>query len=100
MDRNVVSLPLIRLVFNQMLDALEERRGEQIELVHSHYWSIPGLVGTDPYRRPGTSDLTLGEVAETYANLVESVAHDESGFSYGFVWLADLLRLVGIQESS
>ncbi|WP_213453180.1 hypothetical protein [Rhizomonospora bruguierae] len=58
-----------------------------------YFWSIPSSERYDVYNEP--SELTIGQVSESWANLQGMLEDDSKTLGYGLVWLADVLRAIG-----
>ena len=88
-----ISLATLRQSFDVLLRHLEEVEGPEIDIEVDYFWEISGEQLYDVTRVP--SDLTIGQVSESLANLEEIVADPELAISYGLVWLADVTGAVG-----
>ena len=88
-----VPVSLLRATAQSLLDHLEEVQGDTVSLTHDFFWAIPQEQLYDPYVSP--SDLTLGQLTESIANLQRIADDTDLEVSYALVWLADVLRAVG-----
>lgn len=83
----------LRRAFSALLEHVEHVAGEEIRIDRDYYWSIDQRELYDPYRSP--THLTIGQLSECQANLDRFSDDPSTVVSYGFVWLAELLRAVG-----
>jgi hypothetical protein len=65
----------------------------ELAVSRDHFWSIPSPARYDVYTEPG--QLTIGQVSESWADLLGMLEDDSKALGYGLVWLADVLRAIG-----
>ncbi len=94
MERTVVDLAALRAAIAALLDHLSELEGSEVFLEHDMFWSIssPGIFNM--YERP--EDLLIGQLSESWDN-VRRMVDDDRPLAYGLVWLADVLRGIGME---
>jgi|SRR6476661_8848210 len=93
--QNVVKTESLRQAFSLIMEHLEQVAGAEVRIESEYYWSIDAGELYDPYNAP--KDLTIGQLSECQAKL-DSFAEDPSMvITYGLVWLAELLRAVGLK---
>jgi hypothetical protein len=61
------------------------------------FWAVPSQDAYDIYREP--SELTIGLVSESMANISALLLEPDRAIDYGLVWLAEVLRAVGDEAS-
>ncbi|MER7079147.1 hypothetical protein SAMN02982929_03163 [Saccharopolyspora kobensis] len=96
-DESVVSVEVLRRVLNQALDSLQTGTGGTVELDKDFFWSIPADVAYDVYTQPNPDQLTVGQLSESWNNLVQLGARGEPVPPYALVWIADVLKALGHQ---
>lgn len=93
-ERTVVDLAALRAATAALLDHLSELEGGEIFLEHDMFWSISSPAIFNVYERP--EDLSIGQLSESWDN-VRRMVDDDRLLAYGLVWLADVLRAIGIE---
>lgn len=83
----------LRRAATTLLDHLEAVRGEVVEVPDGAFWAIPADARRDVYTEP--QDFTIGQVGESWGNVLSAVNATDASVSYGLVWLADVLREIG-----
>jgi hypothetical protein len=61
------------------------------------FWAVPSQDAYDIYREP--SELTVGMVSESMANISALLLMPDQAIDYGLVWLAEVLHAVGNEAS-
>ena len=61
------------------------------------FWAVPSQDAYDIYREP--SELTIGMVSESMANISALLLEPDRAIDHGLVWLAEVLRAVGDEVS-
>ncbi|MGI8310684.1 hypothetical protein [Saccharopolyspora hattusasensis] len=92
-----MSVEVLRQVFNAALDSLQDRVGDTVELDKDFFWSIPQEAKYDNYTPPEADQLTLGQLSETWNNLVRLAEPGETVPTYALVWIGDVLKALGYQ---
>lgn len=90
----VIPLADLRLLFESLMAHVHEVSGPEIRLENDMFWAIPSDSLYDVYNEP--KDLTIGQLSESWEFLVALLAAPSANISYGLVWLADVLRAIGI----
>lgn len=98
-DGSAVSVEVLRQVLNQALDNLQEQAGETVQLDKDFFWVIPPETAYDIYTQPDPEQLTVGQLSESWNNLVQLRARGESVPPYALVWITDVLKALGHQSS-
>ena len=83
----------LRVVAEEVLDHIATEFGDSIVLEHDYFWSIPGAEVFDVTRQP--LSLTVGQVSESLEFLQST--DPKQRLAYELVWLADVVRAVGVQ---
>ncbi|WP_432939049.1 hypothetical protein ACQPXM_28615 [Kribbella sp. CA-253562] len=86
----------LRAVFDILMKRLEVE-GKDIEFSADYYWSVPANELTNVYEEP--TQLTVGQISETWMNLVELRDGRSDALAYGAVWLGDILRVIGSERT-
>lgn len=94
---SVVSVETLRRVFNEALDSLKERVGETVELDKDFFWAIKPEAKYDTYTPPGEGELMMGQLSESWSNVVRQSKEDISAQPYTLVWIAEVLEALGHQ---
>ncbi|WP_239373538.1 hypothetical protein [Frankia sp. Cj5] len=89
-----VSLEKLQIVFNLLIEHLRQEAGPEISFDKDYFWSIPKEALYNVYSEP--TDLTIGQLGESLSNLESILADSSKVMTYGFVWLADILKAVGL----
>ncbi|AEH09652.1 MULTISPECIES: hypothetical protein [Protofrankia] len=91
-----VSVPLETLTaaFALLIEHLRQEAGTEVSLDKDYFWSIPRELLYDVYAQP--TDLTVGQLSESLADLQSALADPSKVTTYGLVWLADLLKAIGL----
>ncbi|WP_306356422.1 MULTISPECIES: hypothetical protein [unclassified Nocardia] len=93
-DSLTVPLAELRRAFELAIAHAEAAVGTQsVTLDQDYFWSIPPEQVYDVYNRP--SDLTVGQLSESWQHLSDLLAHEDRALGYHLVWLADVLRAIG-----
>jgi hypothetical protein len=90
-----ISLADLRAITAKLLDHLAEVRGEAVSIPHDYFWSIPGDQLYDVYSDP--HDLEVGQLFESWDFLRANLTGETDPLAYGLVWLADILRAIGLE---
>lgn len=92
-QRVVVDLATLRAVVSGLLDHLEASEAGEVLLDHDMFWSMDVSEMFNVYSRP--DNLTIGQLSESWASLLRMIDEDRP-LMYGLVWLADVLRVIGL----
>ncbi len=93
-ERVTVDLGALRAVASALLDHLAELEGSEVALEHDMFWSVDPAVLFNVYAQP--EGLSIGQLSESWENLRRMV-DDDRPLAYGLVWLADVLRAIGLE---
>lgn len=93
-ERVVMDVGALRKIVSKLLDHLAEHQGNEVALEHDMFWSIAAPDIFNVYSRP--EDLTIGQLSESWESLRRMV-DDDRPLTYGLVWLADVLRAIGME---
>jgi hypothetical protein len=85
----------LRRAAETLLDHLQEIEGDIVEVPDHMFWAVPAEARHNVYEQPST--LTIGQLSESWANVVSMTKSDENVLSYGLVWFADIVRAIGEQ---
>ena len=86
----------LRKVLDLLLRHVSDQAGSPLEVSHDYFWSVPPGELNNVYEQP--SELTVGQVSESWANLVGMLEDDSKIVGYGLVWLSDVLRTIGVER--
>lgn len=93
-DPLTVPFSELRNAFELVLAHVEAMATAQsITLDQDVFWSIPAEELYDVYNTP--SDLTIGQLSESWQHLRDLLADENRVLGYHLVWLADVLRAIG-----
>jgi hypothetical protein len=93
-----VDLGQLRKVFTALIDSLEETRGNVVSINQDDFWSVSPEDLYNVYKTP--ESLGIGKLSESWEKLRELVEEDEYPIPYHLVWLADVLRALGLPQRS
>jgi hypothetical protein len=95
MSEPVVRIPVdqLRRVFDLLIAHVAERSGTEFTVSNDYFWSIPAPERYDVYKQP--SELTIGQVSESWGNISELPDDESKTLGYGLVWLAEVLHAIG-----
>jgi hypothetical protein len=97
MDESLqIPLPQLRRAFDMLLEHMEGSVGDIVSLDKEYFWSIPVDDLYDVLKEP--SDLTIGQLSESWQHVTEMTEGDPRVLGFGLVWLADVLRAIGYQH--
>lgn len=98
MSEDSVRIPVdgLRKALDMLLRHVGTQAGELLEVEHDYFWSVAPNELTNVYERP--NELTVGQVSEAWQNLAEMLEDDSKVVGYGLVWLADVLRTMGVER--
>lgn len=88
-----VPVDQLRQVFELLVAHVVKDAETDFPVSQDYFWSIPSPERYDVYNEP--SELTIGQVSESWANLQSMLEDDSKTLGYGLVWLADVLRAIG-----
>jgi len=83
----------LRRIFNVLLDHLESAGQDSFDPPWDFYWEVAKDDLYNPYSEPG--QLSLGQLADDWGELVKIVNQDMPPVGYALVWLSAILRAVG-----
>lgn len=86
------------IVSELLLQHVEEADGPEIELHEDYFWSVPMVELYNVYQKP--SELTIGQLSECLDHLVKMNEDPERVLYYGLIWLAEVLRAVGLSTGA
>lgn len=95
----MVEIPVDKL--KGVFELLAERicAGEQVlEITKEAFWSVPPDQAYEIYSEP--RDLTIGMLSESWGHLEDMLSDPDRVVGYGFVWLAEVLRVIGDEARS
>ncbi|GAA5155824.1 hypothetical protein [Amycolatopsis dongchuanensis] len=87
-----ISLGTLRAAFEQVMTHFQETEGDVVRLKADYFWSIPDDDIYDVTRDPGK--LTIGQITESYEQLVSLVGDSDRRVTWEGVWLSEVLRAV------
>lgn len=93
-----VSVADLRQVFEALAAHIEAVAGTEIGLSTDMFWSIPPTDLFDVHREP--RELTIGQISESWDNLLAIREDPSSALSFGLVWMADVIRAIGLSVVS
>jgi hypothetical protein len=88
-----ITVQSLRRVSNALLDRLEARGYDAIDVPHDYYWDIDRAQRHNLDAEP--ENLTVGQLTEDWWNLEEMLRDDSLCGAYGLTGLAAVLREVG-----
>jgi hypothetical protein len=88
-----IDIELIRTVTNDLIDRLHREGIDRIELEADYYWQIPADVRYDRPDQP--RELLMGQLSEDLQFVTELHDGSRPPVTYGFVWIASILRYIG-----
>jgi hypothetical protein len=95
MSEPVVRIPVdqLRQVFELLVSHVAGNSAADLPVGQDYFWSIPSPERYDVYNQP--SELTIGQVSESWGNLSGLLEDESKTLGYGLVWLSDVLRAIG-----
>ncbi len=93
-DELDIQVEELRAVCHRLLAHLEQVAGGTLTLEKEHFWAISPEQLYDVQQEP--VELSIGQLSESWENLQRSTVVDDT-VAYELVWLADVLRAVGLQ---
>jgi hypothetical protein len=95
MSEPVVRIPVdqLRQVFELLVSHVAGKSATELPVNQDYFWSIPAAERYDVCSQP--SELTIGQVTESWENLRGLLQDDSKALGYGLVWLSDVLRAIG-----
>lgn len=93
MDYLTIQVHDLRRVAALLFDYVESVQGGEVRVKHDYFWSVPSDALYDLTAPP--KDLTIGQISDCLSNLEGFLEEPEAVMSYGFIWLAEVLRAVG-----
>ncbi|MFD9689067.1 hypothetical protein ACFWXO_25310 [Kitasatospora sp. NPDC059088] len=92
-----VSLDQVRDSFEVLMRHLEAHgAGGEAALPNDLFWSVPPPELYDMTAKPDV--LTIGQVSESWAQLQALLADPDRAIGHHLVWLADVLRAIGLEH--
>jgi hypothetical protein len=85
----------VKEVFKKLIDGLEAKGIESVDIPHDFYWSIPQTSRYRPYEEP--KDLTMGQLSDDLGELRRIATNEMPATAYALVWLGALLQAIGEQ---
>lgn len=91
-----VSIRELRAVTNLLLDHLEDVVGSEVTLSEDYYWYIQTDQVYNAAEDPDPSKFSMGQLTFDWDDLRKFLDAENYGpMSYGFVWLACIMRAIG-----
>jgi hypothetical protein len=94
MDPLIVSLTELRRAFELVVAHVVETVGDEANLTEDYFWSIPVDQIYNVEEEP--TELTIGQLSESWGNVREILENPENVTSYTLVWIADVIRSMGL----
>jgi hypothetical protein len=94
MNRTIVSLTELRQAFELVVAHVVETVGDEANLTEDYFWSIPVDQIYNVEEEP--TELTVGQLSESWGNVQALLENPENVTSYTLVWIADLIRSMGL----
>jgi hypothetical protein len=91
-DNLRVRVTELRTWFDILLEHVVDSAGEEIHPSHDYFRALTKEDRRNVYEEP--TSTTIGQISECLDNLRGLVSSGEP-ISYGFVWLAEVLRTIG-----
>jgi hypothetical protein len=88
-----IEIEVLRAALNQLLDHAKELSGEAMDVDTDLYWFVQRDELSDPNTQPRA--LTLGSLADDWAEMRALAARERDPIGYGLVWASAVLRAVG-----
>jgi hypothetical protein len=88
-----VSLTELRRAFEFAVAHVVETVGDEINLAEDYFWSVPVDQIYNVEEEP--TELTIGQLSESWGNVQELLENPENVTSYTLVWIADVIRSMG-----
>lgn len=83
----------LRRITDKLFDHLDENGITKVKITEDFYWDVPAENRYDQYEKPTL--LSIGQLSDDINELNNMVMGRSTVVSYGFVWLASVLRRVG-----
>ncbi|MFF2075039.1 hypothetical protein ACFVXG_09785 [Kitasatospora sp. NPDC058162] len=99
MNNEPVRVPLdqVRDSFEVLMRHVEARvAGGDVALANDLFWAVPPRAMYDVTSEPG--ELTIGQVSESWDHLRDLLADQDRAVGHHLVWLADVLRAIGLEH--
>jgi hypothetical protein len=94
MDQQIqIPVELLRRAADLLLTHLQGVEGPVVTLDKDLFWAIPAEQRNNVYAEP--TDFTVGQLTESFQDIVRIVDGSSPTTSYALVWLADILRAAG-----
>ena len=85
----------LRAISDRLLANLAASGIDSVDLQVDYYWEIPSEQRYDPYTKPDTNSLTLGQVSWDIESLYDVLEGGKIPVAYHLVWLGTVLKAVG-----
>lgn len=98
MSEQVTQIPERRLreAFDLLMrHAAAQNAADRIVIRNDAFWSVPVSSMNDIYSEP--PELTIGTVSDAWHSLEAMVDNEANVVGYGLVWLADVIRAIGVE---
>ena len=92
-----ISLSDLADALDRLVRQLRQSEGDGVALEHDLFWAVPTAQLFDVNQQP--SDLTIGQLSESWQWVRNSLDDELPIVPYAFVWIGDILKAVGIQLS-
>ncbi|MBD0691972.1 hypothetical protein [Streptomyces sp. CBMA123] len=100
MNEMPVRVPVeeLRRSFEVLMRRVEASAGDGVVLERDYFWTVAPGATAEVNRQPGADDLTIGQVSESWAQLRALLADEDRAVGHHLVWLADVLRAIGLEH--
>ena len=92
-----ISVERLRAVFDLLMTRLAQDEGDTVGLARDYFWSVPPDALYNVYEEP--KELTIGQLSESWDRLEGLLEDDSRALPYHLVWLADVIRALGHEQT-
>lgn len=80
-------------IMEKLFQHLRNQKVSELVINEDYYWNIDIKERYNPYQKPTNFDL--GQLEDDWNELLKIINSDSEPLSYAFVWVSNLLRIIG-----
>lgn len=93
-----IQVEKLEMAMSKLFKHLKKRYGDSISIDSDFFWNIPAKKRYDSYDEP--KQLDLGQLSDSWSEVEKIADSIDEPLTYGFVWLSDILRVIGEEKIS
>jgi hypothetical protein len=88
-----IKIDELETITKKLFQHLRNQKILEFDIEEDFYWNIDKNERYNPYKKP--LNLDLGQLEDDWSELVNIINSNSETISYAFVWLSNILRIIG-----